>query len=342
MGKLHMLKKCGVLNWGIVAVVVVMALACMQSEVLAANSLGLGNPEPAIQPSGPFAGVLFWIQQQQKEFYQLTSETLKHIRSGKGGTWLLISLSFAYGVLHAAGPGHGKAVLSSYVLANEVALRRGILLSFASAALQAVTAIAAIGLLTLVLAGLGLRQSEFTRALELTSYLAIIVLGVWLLWKKLRPAGSRVASKGHDHVDDHAHHHHESHGHDHQGAELCAECGHSHMPDPRQLGGKFNIREAWTAVLAVGLRPCSGALIVLSFAFLNGLYLAGIASTFAMAFGTGLTVAMIASIAVMAKGFALRVSGKGQANASVLRWIEIAGALFVLLVGLTLLMAALS
>ena len=59
------------------------------------------------------------------------------MRTDGSKMWLLVGLSFAYGIFHAAGPGHGKAVISSYMLANEVALRRGILLSFVSAFLQA-------------------------------------------------------------------------------------------------------------------------------------------------------------------------------------------------------------
>ena len=107
------------------------------------------------------------------------------------------------------------------------------------------------------------------------------------------------------------------------------------------LKGNMGIREAWTAVLAVGLRPCTGALIVLTFAFLNGLYLAGIGAVFAMAAGTGITVAILASMAVGAKNLALRLAGANEASAVVHRGIEIAGAAVVFLLGLTLLLASL-
>ena len=66
---------------------------------------------------------------------------LKDMRENPWAASTLVGLSFAYGVFHAAGPGHGKAVISSYMLANEVALRRGVMLSFVSAFLQAATAI---------------------------------------------------------------------------------------------------------------------------------------------------------------------------------------------------------
>jgi ABC-type nickel/cobalt efflux system permease component RcnA len=104
----------------------------------------------------------------------------------------------------------------------------------------------------------------------------------------------------------------------------------------------FGLRQAWSAILAVGLRPCSGALIVLTFAFLNGLYLAGIASTFAMAVGTGLTVAALAALAVWAKDAAIRIGGAAERGAAIHRVVEIGGAAMVFLFGITLLLAAIS
>jgi len=106
-------------------------------------------------------------------------------------------------------------------------------------------------------------------------------------------------------------------------------------------GDRFALREAWSAVIAVGLRPCSGALIVLSFALLNGLYLGGVLSVFAMSIGTAITVSILATMAVTAKGVALRYAANGAAAARISNGIEIAGAALVLLLGLALLGAAL-
>lgn len=338
------------------------AVALMLPEAAnAQNSLGLGQAEQAIKPEGPFAGILFWIQQQQKAFYRAMTDALKLIRSGNGGMWILIGLSFAYGILHAAGPGHGKVVISSYMVANEVQLRRGILLSFASSAMQAVVAIAAIGSIVFFLRELGLRQADLARYLEIASYVGVVMLGAWLLWRKL--FGARVASPvalaatehgavhihSHDHEDDdHGHHHHDHHHHEHDGhhdhdhhhGDVCPECGHAHLPDPSLLEGSMGLREAWTAVLAVGLRPCTGALIVLTFSFLNGLYLAGILSAFAMAIGTAITVSTIATLAVTAKNVALRLSSGSALRDGIFRAMEIGGAALILVMGLTLLAAA--
>ena len=312
------------------ALCVAVLLLLIAEAAQAQNSLGIGRPEQAIRPEGPFAGILFWIQQQQQAFYKLLTGELQAMRGSATHLWTLVGLSFAYGIFHAAGPGHGKAVISSYMLANEVAARRGIVLSFASAFLQAVTAIAIISVLLFFLRGAGLRQGDLTRWLEIASYAGVTLLGAWLLYAK-------ITGRGHSHHDYHGSHEH-GHVHDHEHAH---DDDHLHAPDPKQLRGDFGLKEAWSAIIAVGLRPCTGAIIVLTFAFLNGLYFAGIASTFAMALGTGMTVASLAAIAVWAKDLAIYVSGASGSAARVHRGIEIGGAALVFLLGLTLLSASL-
>ena len=325
----------------------VLALAglCVAAGMAHANSLGLGASEQAIPPEGMFASVLLWLQDQQADFYRLLTGELKDMRTDGSHVFALAGLSFAYGIFHAAGPGHGKAVISSYMLANEIAARRGIILAFASAFLQALTAIAVIAALSLVLRGVGIRMADATWWLEVASFAGVTALGAWLLWRKIFGGGHdhSHARHAHDHGHGdhgHGHHAHDHHGHDHVHDESC---GHLHAPDPKTLGKKnFGLRQAWSAILAVGLRPCSGALIVLTFAFLNGLYFAGIASTFAMALGTGITVAVLAALAVWAKDAAVRIGGASDRGASIHRAVEIGGAAMVFLFGITLLGAALA
>lgn len=108
------------------------------------------------------------------------------------------------------------------------------------------------------------------------------------------------------------------------------------------LGGReFDWRSAWAAIAAVGMRPCSGALIVLSFALLNGLVGAGILSVLAMALGTAITVSALATLAVTAKTWAVMFAGGGRAD-TVHAAIEIAGAALVFMIGLLLLAASLA
>jgi nickel/cobalt transporter (NicO) family protein len=309
--------------------------ACLPFAAHAASSLGIGNNEVTVAPSGPFASVFFWINTQQREFYRAMTGALKSMRDDGSKSWLLVGLSFAYGIFHAAGPGHGKAVISSYMIANEVALRRGIMLSFVSSFLQALTALMVVGGTFLVLRGTSVSMDDATWVMEVASFAMITAFGAWLLWKKaFRPffvtePALKLAHAGHDHA--------------HHGAdEVCEDCGHSHAPDPSLLQDQFDWRTAWSAIAAIGMRPCSGALIILTFALLNGLYVGGVLSVLAMALGTAITVSALATLAVTAKNTAVRLASSDSAALRIHRIAEISGAVLVFVLGLTLLGASLS
>ncbi|WP_104664629.1 nickel/cobalt transporter [Ensifer adhaerens] len=344
----------------VTAALVVTALSA--TFAAAQSPLGIGTAEPAFKTTGFLGGFFAWVNVEQQSFYRLMTGALKGMRENPWQLWSLVGLSFTYGVLHAAGPGHGKAVISSYMIANETELKRGVLLSFLSSLLQGVVAILLIGAVYLVLRGSSISMTSATRWLEIASYALIAAFGGWLLLRKLRSmlrpvAVAAVAGGGHvqlapdhhhhRHDDSHHHHHHGHehgghHGHSHGPGEVCASCGHAHAPDPSMLkGDRFALREAWSAVIAVGLRPCSGALIVLSFALLNGLYLGGVLSVLAMSIGTAITVSILATMAVTAKSVALRYASSNSAATRISNGIEIAGAALVLLLGLVLLGAAL-
>ncbi|MGX9143613.1 nickel/cobalt transporter [Mesorhizobium sp. 128a] len=367
----------------------------------AQSSLGIGVNDGMAPTTGPFAHMLMWINLRQQEFYRALAAAMKEMREDGSKMWLLIGLSFAYGIFHAAGPGHGKAVISSYMVANEVALRRGILLSFVSALLQGLTAIVVMLLAYFVLRGTAISMTDAAWFMEIMSYVFVTLFGAWLLWRKLGPTVLRwfgkapayslsAAHAGHSHAGhshaghshaahshsahahsyslhahhdhaahdhshdhsahdhaghDHSHHDHSHHGHahhDHAG-EVCDTCGHSHAPDPALLSGdRFDWRTAWSAVAAVGIRPCSGALIVLSFALLNGLWLGGLLSVLAMSLGTAITVSALATIAVTAKNWAVYFAGDGRMGNRIHTFVEIGGAAFVFLFGLLLLSASLT
>ena len=94
---------------------------------------------------------------------------------------------------------------------------------------------------------------------------------------------------------------------------------------------------AWSAIFAVGIRPCSGALIVLVFSLAQGLFLAGIAATFVMAMGTGVTVAILATLAVAARGIAFAWRAQRHEPERPVHWAEIGVAAAVFVFGLLLL-----
>ena len=315
------------------------------------QALNTAKPEgspAAVSSPGLVSQWFATIARLQSEFYQKLVSALRMFRTNPNAAWLLIGISFAYGIFHAAGPGHGKAIISSYVVANNETLKKGIVLSFVSAFAQAVTAIVLVGAAAMVFNLTSIAIQDTARWFEIGSYILITVLGAWLLWQKAlqpvlagfgAPTGHAYAHAGHDH---HHHHGHDHHHHEIGADGVCSTCGHAHAPTPDMVQGKITLARAASIVLAVGLRPCTGALIVLVFALSQGLIAAGIASTLVMALGTGITVSVLAGLAVGAKGIAVRLSGDGSRLAHVVhRSIEIGGALLVFFLGVTLLIATL-
>jgi nickel/cobalt exporter len=347
---------------GVLAVAAVLAAEAIVHVVAAQTPFGGPRP-PATEQTG---GLVGWLLAKQSEFYREMSSTIRAAKSDGQAVWALLAISFAYGIFHAAGPGHGKAVISSYLVANRETALRGIVLSFASALMQSLVAvlIVAIGAWLLNITAKTMCGAE--RVIEIASYGLIAAFGARLVWTKgasfmraLQAHSPRPelalasAAASHDHAGhvhhhhehSHAHHDHDDHRHDHAHVHSHADdhvhdehCGHSHGPLPSELAGAGGWRRGFGTIFAVGLRPCSGAILVLVFALAQGLFWAGIAATFVMGLGTAITVAAIAVLAVSARGVARRLSGASDGGgALIMRGIEFGAAGLVLLFGVGLL-----
>jgi len=330
------------ITFTVAALLAVIVLDAAVHVLMAQNPFG--GPRPAAEPQ--VGGIIGWILAKQSEFYREMSTTIRAAKSDGSAVWTLLAISFAYGIFHAAGPGHGKAVISSYLVANEETARRGIVLSFASAMLQALVAVALVAVLAWLLSSTAKTMCSAEKAIEIASYALIAAFGARLVWTKgggfmraLQAKPAVAAAHHHNHGHDHGHHGHDhrhhAHGHDHVHDEHC---GHSHGPTPDQLAGPGGWQRGLGAIFAVGLRPCSGAILVLVFALAQGLFWAGIAATFVMGLGTAITVATIAVVAVSAKGLARRLSAGSEGGGTlIMRGIEFGAAGLVLLFGLGLL-----
>jgi len=328
--------------------VVVLALDGVIQVLMAQTPFGGPRPSGAEPQAG---GIVGWLLAKQSEFYREMSATIRAAKSDGSAVWTLLAISFAYGIFHAAGPGHGKAVISSYLVANQETARRGIVLSFASALMQALVAVVIVGICAWLLNASAKTMCGAEKAIEIASYALIAAFGARLVWTKgggfiralqasqpvpaLALAGHHDhAGHGHDHDNhDHSHAHHD-HGHVHD-----EHCGHSHGPAPTELAGPGGWRRGFGAIFAVGVRPCSGAILVLVFALAQGMFWAGIAATFVMGLGTAITVAAIAVIAVSAKDLARRLSGGREGGGALfMRGVEFGAAGLVLLFGVGLLL----
>lgn len=271
---------------------------------------------PSREPPSFLQQAMAFVQDQQRSLYRKLAGSLRAVKSeySTGTVTTLIILSFLYGIFHAVGPGHGKAVISSYLLANERAIKRGIGLSFAASLAQAVSAVFLVTAGIFLLKKLGVTTQQSLMSLEVVSAILIALIGAWMLWSSLRALGSRSADRG---------------------------CGHSHHVHPLDDSRELSWSTAGSIVAAVGLRPCSGAIFVLLFANTIGLYVAGIWSTLAMAVGTAVTVSILAMITLGSKEAALRLAGfKSQWIGRAYVTLRIVGSLVVFGVGLLLIACA--
>ena len=336
------------------AFAVTVALTIGSLMYAAAAQTPFGGVRPPVNEQA--GGLIGWLLTKQSEFYREISSTIRAAKSDGTAVWGLLAISFAYGVFHAAGPGHGKAVISSYLVANRETARRGIVLSFLSALLQSLVAVLIVAIGAWLLDVTAKTMCGAERVIAIASYGLIAAFGARLVWTKgagfihalqTRSGGPELALASvpasharavhvHHHGHRHAHAHNE---HRHAHGDVDDEnCGHSHGPLPNELAGPGGWRRGLAAIFSVGLRPCSGAILVLVFALAQGLFWAGIAATFVMGLGTAITVATIAVLAVSARGVVRRLSGAADGNgALVMRGIEFAAAGLVLLFGIGLL-----
>lgn len=290
------------------------------------HPFSFGGAEAAGAAGGLARLILSW----QAKFHTALQAAARGLKDDPAAFALLLSSSFAYGVFHAAGPGHGKAVLTSYMIASETALRRGLLLAGLAALLQGAVAIVLVGVAALLFRATAGEMNDAAQWIEVLSYAAIAALGARLVFTKGRafyaalqaPAAAPANRFACEAIDDPAH----VHGPD---------CGHYHAPDPTTLTGpSFRWRDAVATVIAAGLRPCSGAILVLVFTLSQNMFAAGVAAVLAMSAGTALTTGALASLAVYAKSAAMRWSGPESRRALLIgRGAELVAALIVLLMG---------
>ena len=331
---------------------------------LAPRPFAVGGGENGGAPGGGLAG---WIMSTQSSLTHLIAADVKALHDNPAAVWGLVGIGFAYGVVHAAGPGHGKAVIASYMLASDRALKRGLVLAFLAALLQGAVAVALVGAAALIFNATSAEMNHAADWLALASYAGLIAIGLWLSWTKGRALQAALRARF-------AHRAALAHGALYAGApwrqgagsagamslrayepdpaapnaapeamsaaELAA-CGHSHMLDPSTLEAGFSWRGASATVLAAGSRPCSGAILVLVFALAQGLFAAGVLAVFDMSLGVALTTGALACAAVFAKRLAMRMArGDESRIALAARGVEFFAALLIVAFGVALLVGS--
>ena len=235
-----------------------------------------------------------WFREGQHLFNDQIVTYLESIKQNHAVTAYagLGLVGFLYGIVHAVGPGHGKTVVSSYVLANENSLKRGLLIVALSSLLQAVTAIALVLGFYYILEATRTEAEHAASLLEIGSFVMIGLVGLWLMLQGLGNLSQIFGSKRKKQ--------HHGHSHDHD----CG-CGHAHMPAPQELKGRKDAASIALMIISIGIRPCTGALLLLFFSCMFDLAWPGALATIAMAIGTAVTTGGLAILAVKSKDLAL-------------------------------------
>lgn len=264
------------------------------ARVLLIAGLVVALPLLGLWATGSLGALAQWAAAGQRTAQEAMAGAVRSIRTGApGAVWTLLGLSFAYGVFHAAGPGHGKVLIGGYGMARRVPFLRLAALAVASSLAQATVAVAMVWALVAVV---GWTRAQVVGAAEgamLTAgHLAVAAVGLWLVWRGLRGL-ARQAPPDHHHHDHHHHHHHD---------ETCA---HAHGPSIEQAAAVTSWREAAVLIGGIAIRPCSGALFLLIVTWQMGIGLAGIAGTYAMGLGTALVTLAVAGLSVWAREGAL-------------------------------------
>lgn len=293
----------------------------------------------------------------QRQLHQRLAQLIQQVQLSPrqyGGSLLLFSLT--YGILHAVGPGHGKMVITTYLSTHPARLQLSIWLTLLASLLQGIMAISLVSvtLLMLKMSSTYLHVGELW--LERAGYMLMVLLGALLcrraglrLWRSLpsRKSGNGRASLGgiyrnlrYIHADinhqaiSRARQQQAGHFH-HPG---CG-CRHHHVLSDQTLQTAVNWRTKLSVVLAMGIRPCSGAVLVLLFAKVMGVYLWGVLSALVMAAGTSLTLLLLSLLVFYARRYAENLTRRHTANgASAVAWatLALAGGLLLITAGIIL------
>ena len=286
-----------------------------------------------------WSSVLIDIQSLQRGFHLKLSQSIRNIQThGIEASISLISLSFIYGVFHAVGPGHGKIIISTYLITQESRLKSGIILSLISSLVQGLTAILLITCAILLLDFTMRETNRFASDIEIASFVLIAVVGLTIIFSRIiRISKSfnlwlvkiRNISKNQVNINNiHKHSHGHSHSHDHN------------------INDLNSIKSFIGIIISIGIRPCSGAVVVLLLAYSVGLEIAGILAVLSMSLGTALTTSFLATLSVYGRKIAIRILSILPDNLGTLQyildWIGLIGGIIIFLFGFVFLQASLN
>jgi nickel/cobalt transporter (NicO) family protein len=243
-----------------------------------------GRHEVPVETAAPLlmpGGLMQRLGHMQMQLNETISREFRseHKTGSTAALLTILALAFLYGVVHAAGPGHGKSVVGSYFVANEARWASGFLMGGVISLMQGAMAIAIVFLMSLVLHSRELRVANQGALVDCISYGIVTLIGLVLFWRA-------ATGRGHDHAHFGAAHGPE-HEHEHAGA--------------RQGGRRF-------LIAATGVAPCASAIIIMLFALANDAMGVGVAAVLALSLGMAVTVSAVGVFGIVARRLLMRLS----------------------------------
>ena len=312
---------------------------------------------------------------------EVNSELADLLYEAKSNPWgagsYLIGFSFIYGMLHSLGPGHGKVIVSTYLATHPTKAKASLVLTVISAFLQALVAILLVSVLLWGFSASMRMVNDKANMFVSLSFVLVAAVGALICWKALRniyrsirkpklkvkaittlvtdtsspmsthspmalrsPLSANAPMLGSASVlqpttQPNVNHTHAEHSHSDCG------CGHQHVADADAINKASTFREYAGIIVTIGVRPCTGAIMVLLFANMVGLYWMGVVSAFAMAIGTAFTTSTIAIMTLTGKNLVKRYLAAGNKNNSASlkvagHYLQLFGGVLLILIGLLL------
>ena len=291
------------------------------------------DPAPATEPAarGPslMGGFVQRLAREQSKINDRISHEIRTVRdTGSMAAMLtILSITFLWGVLHAAGPGHGKTLVAAYFATTEARWTSGIIMGGVISLLQGLTAIIVVFILAAVLHELQQEVRLSGAVIELVSYGLVAALGLVMLWRAVTGQGHNhhhgpigQGHGGHDHDHTHCHGHDDDHHH---------HDGHHAQPATTIRRRKMSFGSILTVF--AGIAPCASAVIIMLFSLANDAILIGAVAVFALSLGMGLTVSTIGVLSIVARKFMRRfATGSTERGERLERILAIAGAVAVI------------
>jgi len=289
------------------------------------------------------AGVMLWqawpklllaSMHWQKEINNQISDLLFDAQTHLFASGISLTvLCFIYGLLHSLGPGHGKMIVSTYVATHPTKVKISLMLTVVSSLLQAVVAIVLVSVLIMFFHST-MREvnNEATRFISL-SFCAVILLGIIVIYRSIKAIIKaqfikkkpfKINKLTHKHTDN-----------------VCS-CGHVHFASAEDINNASSFKEYLAVIFSVGLRPCTGAILVLLFANMAGIYWLGILSAFVMSLGTALTTSIIAIMTLSGKKLIkryLNTTHDTDQHVLVYSLLKLLGGIVLILLGVLLLLS---